>query len=119
MTVATFRFYEELNDFLPPARRKVEFAYDCAREATVKNAIEALGVICGGQSRVRLSAEQRPACGMRPLRRTLAREEASAEPVRACQVGSPRAGPLLHLSARPGEDGDATPEQIIGTPRWR
>jgi uncharacterized protein len=44
MALATFRFYEELNDFLPPARRKVEFVYDCAREATVKNAIEALGV---------------------------------------------------------------------------
>ena len=44
MAVATFRFYEELNDFLPPARRKAAFTYDCAREATVKNAIEALGV---------------------------------------------------------------------------
>lgn len=44
MTVARFRFYEELNDFLPPARRKVEFEFRCARAATVKNAIEALGV---------------------------------------------------------------------------
>jgi hypothetical protein len=44
MTVAKFRFYEELNDFLPPQRRKVEFAYGCARAASVKNAIEALGV---------------------------------------------------------------------------
>lgn len=44
MTIATFRFYEELNDFLPPTRRKREFDYGCARRATVKQAIEALGV---------------------------------------------------------------------------
>lgn len=44
MAVATYRFYEELNDFLAPPRRKREFEYDSARAATVKNAIEALGV---------------------------------------------------------------------------
>ncbi|MFZ5557146.1 MAG: Mut7-C RNAse domain-containing protein [Pseudomonadota bacterium] len=44
MAVARFRFYEELNDFLAPDRRKREFDYACARAATVKNAIEALGV---------------------------------------------------------------------------
>ncbi|HEX8009653.1 MAG TPA: Mut7-C RNAse domain-containing protein [Casimicrobiaceae bacterium] len=44
MTVARFRFYEELNDFLPAERRKREFEAHCARAATVKNAIEALGV---------------------------------------------------------------------------
>jgi uncharacterized protein with PIN domain len=44
MAVAEFRFYEELNDFLPPERRKRAFDYACARRATVKNAIEALGV---------------------------------------------------------------------------
>jgi len=44
MAVAEFRFYEELNDFLPPERRKRTFAHACARRATVKNAIEALGV---------------------------------------------------------------------------
>jgi uncharacterized protein with PIN domain/sulfur carrier protein ThiS len=41
---ATFRFYEELNDFLPPARRKREFSVPCARAATTKHMIEALGV---------------------------------------------------------------------------
>jgi uncharacterized protein with PIN domain len=41
---ATFRFYEELNDFLPPARRKQEFGVRCARAATTKHMIEALGV---------------------------------------------------------------------------
>ncbi len=44
MAVANFRFYEELNDFLPPRRRKCVFACVCARGATVKHAIEALGV---------------------------------------------------------------------------
>lgn len=44
MALARFRFYEELNDFLPRERRKREFDYACARAATVKNAIEALGV---------------------------------------------------------------------------
>src|SRR4249919_1406305 len=42
--LARFRFYEELNDFLPRERRKRDFDYRCARAATVKNAIEALGV---------------------------------------------------------------------------
>lgn len=44
MTTAHFRFYEELNDFLPPERRKREFAVPCAQAATVKHMIEALGV---------------------------------------------------------------------------
>ena len=44
MATATFRFYEELNDFLPASRRKTNFAADCAENATVKQAIEALGV---------------------------------------------------------------------------
>ncbi len=44
MTLVRLRFYEELNDFLAPARRKREFDYACARAATVKNAIEAVGV---------------------------------------------------------------------------
>ena len=44
MVVANFRFYEELNDFLPSPRRKCVFAWVCAGDATVKHAIEALGV---------------------------------------------------------------------------
>ena len=44
MTQATFRFYEELNDFLAPERRRREFACRCARAATTKHMIEALGV---------------------------------------------------------------------------
>jgi uncharacterized protein with PIN domain len=44
MVTATFRFYEELNDFLAPKRRKQEFTVPCARAATTKHMIEALGV---------------------------------------------------------------------------
>ncbi|MCI0410847.1 MAG: MoaD/ThiS family protein, partial [Acidobacteria bacterium] len=44
MARSVFRFYEELNDFLPPERRKTAFSCACALHATVKNAIESLGV---------------------------------------------------------------------------
>jgi uncharacterized protein with PIN domain len=44
MTDARFRFYEQLNNFLPPTRRKKEFQAPLADQATVKQAIEALGV---------------------------------------------------------------------------
>ena len=44
MVAATFRFYEELNDFLAPDRRGREFSATCARRATTKHMIEALGV---------------------------------------------------------------------------
>jgi uncharacterized protein with PIN domain/sulfur carrier protein ThiS len=44
MSTASFRFYEELNDFLPVHRRKIAFTSTCAENATVKQAIEALGV---------------------------------------------------------------------------
>ena len=44
MANATFRFYEELNDFLAPARRGHSFSCPCARAATTKHMIEALGV---------------------------------------------------------------------------
>jgi hypothetical protein len=44
MVIATFRFYEELNDFLAPQRRRREFESACARAATTKHMIEAFGV---------------------------------------------------------------------------
>lgn len=40
----TFRFYEELNDFLPPGRRKRSFRHDLKGWPSVKDAIESLGV---------------------------------------------------------------------------
>lgn len=44
MVNATFRFHEELNDFLAPARRRQAFTVPCAEAATTKHMIEALGV---------------------------------------------------------------------------
>jgi len=44
VVTATFRFYEELNDFLAPERRGRAFTAACARAASTKHMIEALGV---------------------------------------------------------------------------
>ena len=44
MVTAAFRFYEELNDFLAPVRRKREFTDPCTRAATTTHMIEALDV---------------------------------------------------------------------------
>jgi uncharacterized protein with PIN domain len=44
MVSATFRFYGELNDFLPRERRGHPITTPCARMATAKHMIEALGV---------------------------------------------------------------------------
>lgn len=38
------RFYEELNDFLPFERRKIEFVYSFDGNKTIKNVIEMIGV---------------------------------------------------------------------------
>ncbi|NEP85270.1 MAG: Mut7-C ubiquitin/RNAse domain-containing protein [Okeania sp. SIO3B3] len=40
-----FRFFEELNDFLPEGKREVEFSYQCkANKLNIKDIIESLGV---------------------------------------------------------------------------
>jgi uncharacterized protein with PIN domain len=44
MKRAYFRFYAELNDFLPPFRRMVPFAHSFGSSGSVKDMIEALGV---------------------------------------------------------------------------
>lgn len=44
MTTAMFRFYEELNDFLPPGRRKVSFATEVAPGDTVARCLSRLAV---------------------------------------------------------------------------
>ncbi len=41
---AEFRFYAELNDFLPPAKRQISFTHRLKDRASVKDAIESLGV---------------------------------------------------------------------------
>ncbi len=40
----TFRFYAELNDFLPRARRYTRFLYTLRERASVKDTIEAIGI---------------------------------------------------------------------------
>ncbi len=44
MTTATFRFYQQLNAFLPADHRGRDITCSCARAATTKHMIEALGV---------------------------------------------------------------------------
>ncbi len=44
MNLAYFRFYEELNEFLPSGKRKKFFPYSFSGNPSVKDAIEALGV---------------------------------------------------------------------------
>jgi len=42
--IAWFRFYEELNDFLPADKRKIAFPYKLSSSPSVKDVIEAIGV---------------------------------------------------------------------------
>ncbi len=44
MHKATFRFYEELNDFLPKEKRKKRFEHNFIDRASVKDVIESFGV---------------------------------------------------------------------------
>ena len=41
---ASFRFYAELNDFLPPGRKQTTFEHTVAPRTAVKDAVESLGV---------------------------------------------------------------------------
>jgi uncharacterized protein with PIN domain len=47
MPHVTFRFYAELNDHLPRARRQVSFIHAVEKSATVQDAVESLGVPAG------------------------------------------------------------------------
>jgi len=42
--ISGFRFYEELNDFLPPEYRKKQFEYEFTGTPSIKNTIEAIGI---------------------------------------------------------------------------
>lgn len=44
MSTVQFRFYEELNDFLPLEKRKVCFSYHVLSKTAIKDVIESLGV---------------------------------------------------------------------------
>ena len=43
MSQATLRFYGNLNDFLPPARRQVACAHTCVEHGSIKDLIESIG----------------------------------------------------------------------------
>ena len=47
MFKATFRFYEELNDYLPETIQKKEFTYPFERLTPVKKLIESIGIPSG------------------------------------------------------------------------
>ena len=80
--MTTFRFYEELNDFLPPERRQREFDCHCAETATVKHMIEALGVPHTEVELVLVNGESVP-FGRRLLESDLGRgTESSCSPFR-------------------------------------
>lgn len=42
--IVSFRFYAELNDFLPAGKRQVPFAHAAAPDQSVKHLVEALGI---------------------------------------------------------------------------
>ena len=44
MKTAKFRFYEELNDFLPKENKKISFTYHFSGKPAIKDSIEAIGV---------------------------------------------------------------------------
>ena len=45
MSIAVeFRFYEELNDFLPAHLRKTNFIHEFKKQTTIKDAIESIGI---------------------------------------------------------------------------
>lgn len=43
-TTVSFRFYAELNDFLPAARRQTAFSHATAPDQSIKHLVEALGI---------------------------------------------------------------------------
>ena len=57
MVTARFRFHGELNDFLPPSRRERDFDAPCARAASAKHMIEALGAPHTEVGRVHVNGE--------------------------------------------------------------
>lgn len=44
MASASFRFYAELNDFLPPHKKQIKLAHSFPERASIKDIIESFGV---------------------------------------------------------------------------
>jgi uncharacterized protein with PIN domain len=83
VSTASFSFSRELEAFLPREKRGHRFHYACARAATLKNAIEALGVPHTEVGTVTVNGE--PATLQRIVRegdtiRIFAREESGSDP---------------------------------------
>ena len=96
MVTAHFRFDASLNDFLPRPRRHTEISCVCARAATVKHMIEALGVPHTEVTTVLVNGES---CGFDRLLHEGDRVEAYP-PAAACQAlppGPPRFIADAHL----------------------
>lgn len=79
MSIATFRFADELSLFLAPQHRGHRFVYDTARAATLKNAIEALGVPHTEVGAITVNAS-RPRCSGRCATATRSRSRLTVRP---------------------------------------
>lgn len=87
MATATFRFHGELVQFLARERRGIAFAHGCARAATVKHAIESLGV--PHTETGRLTVNGRPATIARIVREGDSIEVFPHQPAGAEMQGAP------------------------------
>jgi aryl-alcohol dehydrogenase len=127
LQVASFRFYAELNDFLPPTKPQIPFAYPFYGMPTIKEAIEdvfderlALARSLGATHTVNAKAPQlvdevRRLAGGRGAQCCLeaagvlealrAAVEVLALRGTACLVGSARAGVEVHLEMRTIQQG--------------
>lgn len=60
MNTARFRFFAELNDFLPSSRKEVFFSYDFEGNPAIKHLIEALGIPHPEVGRILANGEEAP-----------------------------------------------------------
>jgi len=97
MSTATFRFFDELGAFLPRGRRDQAFHYTCARAATLKNAIEALGVPHTEVGAVTVNAQ--PATLQRIVREG---DVVEIYPLQTEKTGSDRSDPVFLADAHLG-----------------
>jgi len=104
MTNATFRFYARLNLFLPVEHRGQAFSCTCAKSATIKHMIEALGVphteialvlVNGESAGLDWPVRDNDRIAVYPRSRQL--DIAELAPVRPSPIGPPRFVADAHL----------------------
>lgn len=95
MATATFRFHGELTNFLAREQRSGAFSHACARAATIKNAIESLGV--PHTEAGRLTVNEQAATLTRIVREGDVIEIFPPEPAEAFPGGTPRFVADAHL----------------------